>query len=151
MGWSNEGTSNFTDYATQLINHFDTLECGGQAKIDKETVMKLLNSMSTSNVAICTQIKLNRQGVTFQDDVVSLSTLIATIFPLINVKGRKTLMSETGTNSQVTHATYLNGVEFTDQTWKGCFSIEDYRCIPKQVKKLIGFARRYKCNDKQHK
>ena len=54
LSWSNEGTFKFNDYATQLINHFDTLERGGQGKTDKEKVMKLLNSISTSNVAICT-------------------------------------------------------------------------------------------------
>ena len=65
LSWSNEGTFKFNDFVTQLINHFDTLEHGEQGKIDKEKVMKLLNSMSTSNVAISTQIKLNCKGVTF--------------------------------------------------------------------------------------
>ena len=32
LTWSNESTFKFNDYATQLINHFDTLEPGGQAK-----------------------------------------------------------------------------------------------------------------------
>ena len=63
--------------------------------------MKLLNSMSTSNVAISTQIKLNCKGVTFLDAIVSLSTSIATTFPLINVKGHKALVSETGTGSNM--------------------------------------------------
>ena len=86
LTWSNEGTFKFNDYATQLINHFDTLERGGQGKTDKEKVMKLLNSMNTSNVAMSTRIKLNCQGVTFQDAIVSLFTSIVTLFPLINVK-----------------------------------------------------------------
>ena len=64
FSWSNEGTFKFNDYATQLINHFDTLERGGQGKTDEEKVTKLRNSMSTSNGAIGTRMVLNRQGVT---------------------------------------------------------------------------------------
>ena len=54
LTWSNESTFKFNDYATQLINHFDTLEPGGQANSDQEKVMNLLNSMNTSDVAINT-------------------------------------------------------------------------------------------------
>ena len=32
LTWSNESTFKFNDYATQLINHFNTLERGGQAR-----------------------------------------------------------------------------------------------------------------------
>ena len=88
LAWSNKATFKFNDYATQLINHFNTLERSGQAKSDQEKVMKLLDSMNTSNVAINTRIELNRQGVSFQDAIVALSTSIASIYPLIGMKGR---------------------------------------------------------------
>lgn len=115
LTWSNESTFKFNDYATQLINHFDTLERGGQAKSDQEKVMKLLNSMYTSNVAINTQIELNRQGVSFQDAIVALSTLIASIYPLIGMKGHKTLVSKTNTGGgAISHKSHLNGVSFTE-------------------------------------
>ena len=52
LTWSNKNTFKFNDYATQLINHYKTLDRGGQAKTDEEKVMKLLNSMSTSNVPL---------------------------------------------------------------------------------------------------
>ena len=54
LSWSKKGTFKFNDYATQLINHINTLERDGQGKTNKEKVMQLLNSMSTSNVVICT-------------------------------------------------------------------------------------------------
>ena len=53
LSWSNKGTFKSNNYATQLINCFKTLKRGGQAKTDEEKV-KLLNLMSTSNVAIST-------------------------------------------------------------------------------------------------
>ena len=67
LSWSNEGTFKFNDYATQLMNHFNTLERGGQDKTDKEKVMKLLNSKSTNNVAVGTCMELVCQNTTFQD------------------------------------------------------------------------------------
>ena len=150
MSWSNKGTFKFNDYATQLISHFDTLERGGQGKTNKEKVMKLLNLMSTNNVAVCTRMELNRQGVTFQDAIVSLSTSIATLFPLIDVKGHKALVSETKTGGEVTNQTHINGVEFTESIWKKSFSTEESKCIPKQVRRLIGFAKHHKYDEKQH-
>ena len=75
LTWSNESTFKFNDYVTQLINHFDTLERGGQAKTNEEKMMKLCNSMNTSNVAISTRIEMNCQGITFQDAILSFSTL----------------------------------------------------------------------------
>ena len=72
--------------------------------------------MSTSNVAISTRIKLNRQSVTFQDAIVSLSTSIATLFPLIGVKGRKALVSETGTGGEVADKLILTALNSRKQT-----------------------------------
>ena len=106
--------------------------------------MKLLNSMSTSNVAISTLIELSRQGVIFQDAIVSLSTSIATLFPLIGVKGRKALFSETGTGGELTNKTHTNGLEFTEANWKANWTSEQFKCIPQQVRRLIGFAKYHK-------
>ena len=147
LTWSNERTFEFNDYATQLINHYKTLERGEQATTDEEKAMKLL--MSTSNVAISIRIKLTYQEVTIQDAIVSLSTSIATIFSLVHVKGHRALVSETGTGSEVSHSTHINGLEFTEHTWKNKFNNEKYRCIPKQIGKLIDFAKHYKFNKKQ--
>ena len=107
--------------------------------------------MSTSNVAISTRIELNHQGVTFQDAIVSLSTSIATIYPLIGVKGRKALVSKTNTGggAGISHKTHLNGVSFTDSDWKSNFKGDDYKCIPTQVRRLICFAKYHKFDEKQ--
>ena len=148
LTWSNKATFKINDYETQLINHFDTLERGGQDKTDKEKVMNFLNSMSTSNVAISTQTKLNRQGVTFQDAIVILSTSIATLFPLIGVKGCKALVSETGTSDEVTNKTHINGLEFTEENWKTNWTSKQFKCIPTQVRRLIGFAKYHKYDEK---
>ena len=149
LTWFNESTFKFNDYATQLINHSDTLERGGQAKSDQEKVMKLLNSMNTSNVVINTRIELNRQGVSFQDAIVALSTSIASIYLLIGMKGRKALVSETNTGGGgISHKSHLNGVSFTESDWKRNFKSEDYKCIPNQVRKLIGFAKYHKYDEK---
>ena len=66
---------------------FDTLKRGGQGITDGEKVLKLLALMNISNISIGTRMELVRQGLTFQATVTSLSTLIATLFPSINVKG----------------------------------------------------------------
>ena len=71
----------------------------------------------------------------FQDAIISLSTSIATIFPLINVKGPKALVSEIGTDSNISHAIHINGLEFTKKKRKRKFNNEECRCIPKQVRK----------------
>ena len=147
--WSNEGTLKFNDYVTQLIHHYKTLERVGQAKTDGEKVMKLLSLMSTSNVAISTQIKLNQQGIMFQNAIVSLSTSIVTIFPLVNAKGHRALVSETETGSEVSNATHNNGLKFFEHTLKTKFNIEENKFIPKQVRKRISFAKRYKFDNKQ--
>ena len=39
--------------------------------------------------------------------------------------------------------THINGVKFTEYNWKDKFSNKDYNCIPKQMKKLIGFAKEH--------
>ena len=52
LTWSNESPFKFNDYATQLINHYETLDCGGQPKTDEEKVMKLLDSMNTNHVPL---------------------------------------------------------------------------------------------------
>ena len=134
LTWSNESTFKFNDYATQLINHYKTLDRGGQAKTDEEKVMKLLNSMNTSNSYLLTRIELNCIGVTFQDAVVDISTSIAQIFPLVNVKGRKAIVSQTGTSGNISYSTHVNGVEFTESTCEKRLSNNDYKRIPKQVK-----------------
>ena len=113
LTWLNESTFKFNDYATQLINHYKTLKCGGQARTDEENVMKLLNSMSSSNTPLQTRIELNRIGILFQDAIVNISTSIAQLFPDANVKGRKAIVSQTGTSSKTSYSTHINGIEFT--------------------------------------
>ena len=49
LTWSNEGFFKFNGFTTQLVDHYETLDCDGQPKTDKEKVMKLLNSTNTSN------------------------------------------------------------------------------------------------------
>ena len=87
LTWSNKSSLKFNDFATQLVDHYETLDCGGQPKTDEEIVMKLLNSMNTNNAYLPTQIELNRIGVTFQNAIVDIGTSFAQIFPLVNVKG----------------------------------------------------------------
>ena len=62
--------------------------------------MNLLDSMNTNHVPLQTQIELNRIGVTFQDAVVNISTSIAQLFPNVNVKGHRAIVSQTGTSSE---------------------------------------------------
>ena len=88
-----------------------------EARTDEEKVMKLLNLMSTSNVPLLTRIELNRIGVTFQNAIVDIGNSIAQIFPLVNVKGRKAIVSQVGTNSERSYTTYVNGIEFTASNW----------------------------------
>ena len=117
LTWSNESTFKFNDYATQLINHYETLERGGQARTDEEKVIKLLNSMSSSNVPLQTRIEWNHIGVAFEDAIVNISTSIAQTFPDVNVKGRKAIVSQTGTSGKKSHSTHINGIEFTEANW----------------------------------
>ena len=79
LTWSNENTFKFNDYVTQLINHYKTLDRGGQARTDEEKVVKLLNLTITNNAPLQTRIELNCQGVTFQNAIVNISTSIVTI------------------------------------------------------------------------
>ena len=123
LTWSNESSFKFNDCATQLINHYQTLDRGGQPKTDEEKVMKLLDSMNTNYIPLQTRIKLNQIGVTFHDAVVNTSTSIAQLMP--------------------------NVIDFTGANWKKRLSNDKYKFIPKQVKKLIGFAK-YHSFDKKY-
>ena len=111
--------------------------------------MKLLNSMNTNNAYLPTQIELNRIGVTFQNAIVDIGTTIAQIFPLVNIKGRKAIVSQIGTNSDTSYSTHVNGIEFTESNWDKRLSNNDYKCLLKQMKKLIGFAKAHGYYDKQ--
>ena len=92
---------------------------------------------------------LNRQGVSFQDAVIALSTSIASNYPLVGMKGRKALVSETNTGGlPVSLKSHLNGVSFTAQDWKRHFKPDDFKCIPIQVKRLIGFAKNHNYDEK---
>ena len=51
LTWLNESTFKFNDYATQLSNHYETLDRGGQPKTDEEKVIKLLDPMNTNHVS----------------------------------------------------------------------------------------------------
>ena len=147
LTWSNESSFKFNDYATQLVGHFETLDRGGQPKTDEEKVIKLLGSMSTNNSFLSTQMEMNRTGVTFQNAIVDISTSIAQIFPLINVKGRKSIISQVGTDDVTSYSTHCNGILFTEKNWERRLGNDEYKCIPTQMKKLIGFAKSHGFNE----
>ena len=92
---------------------------------------------------------MNRTGVTFADAIMNISNSIGQIFPLANVKGRKAIVSQAGTNDVTSYATHCNGILFTDKTWHKHMSNDDYRHIPTQVRKLIGFAKANNFAEKQ--
>ena len=110
LKWSNKATFKFNSFATQIMGHYKTLEQGGHGVSDQEKVIQLLESTNTNNSCIQTQIKLVQQRVTFQDAITRLSTSIATVFTLINQKGRKALISETGTGWKKDFKTHCNGI-----------------------------------------
>ena len=91
---------------------------------------------------------MNCTGVTFAKAIVNISTSIAQIFPLANVKGRKAIVSQVGTDA-TSYSTHCNGVEFTTLNWTKRMNNEDYKCIPTQVKRLIGFAKANGFTEKQ--
>ena len=49
LTWSIESSFKFIDYATQLVDHYKTLDCGGQPKTDEEKIIKLLDLMNTNS------------------------------------------------------------------------------------------------------
>ena len=59
LTWSNESSFKFIDYATQLVDHYETLDCGGQPKTDKEKVIKLLGGMNTNDNSLITWMEMN--------------------------------------------------------------------------------------------
>ena len=59
LTWSNESSFKFIDYATQLVDHYKTLDCSGQPKIDKEKVIKLLGGMNTNDGSLITWMEMN--------------------------------------------------------------------------------------------
>ena len=73
--------------------------------------------------------------------LLNISTSIGQLFPLANVKGRKAIVSQAGTNDVTSYATHCNGILFTDKTWHKHMSNDDYKHIPTQIRKLIGFAK----------
>ena len=86
LTWSNESSFKFIDYATQLVDHYETLNRGGQPKTDEEKIIKLLGSMNTNSGFLLTRMEINHNGVTFANAIVDISMSIAQIFPLANVK-----------------------------------------------------------------
>ena len=130
LTWSNESSFKFIDYAMQLVDHYKTLDRGGQPKTDKEKVIKLLSGMNTSDGSLITWMEMNRTGVTFAAAIVNISTSIGQLFPLANVKGRKAIVSQAETNDVTSYATHCNGILFTDKTWHKHMSNDDYKHIP---------------------
>ena len=59
LTWSNESSFKFSDYATQLVDHYETLDRGGQPKTDKEKVIKLLGGMNTNDNSLITWMEMN--------------------------------------------------------------------------------------------
>ena len=149
LTWSNESSFKFIDYATQLVDHYETLDRGGQPKTDEEKIIKLLGSMNTSNGFLLTRMEMNCTGVTFANAIVDIYMSIAQIVPLANVKGHKAIVSQIGTNSETSYSTHVNVVEFTASNCYKCLSNDDYKCLPTKVRKLIGFAKANGFNEKQ--
>ena len=58
-------------------------------------------------------------------------------------------MSQAGTNDVTSYATHCNGILFTDKTLHKHMSNGDYKHIPTQMKKLIGFAKANNFTEKQ--
>ena len=58
-------------------------------------------------------------------------------------------MSQAGTNDVTSYATHCNGILFTDKTWHKHISNDDYKHIPTQIRKLIGFAKANNFTEKQ--
>ena len=110
LTWSNESSFKFIDYVTQLVDHYKTLDCGRQPKTDKEKVIKLLGGMNTNDNSLITRMEMNRTGVTFAAAIVNISMSIGQLFPLTNVKGRKAIVSQAGTNDVTLYATHCNGI-----------------------------------------
>ena len=52
------------------------------------------------------------------------------------------------TSSNTSYSTHVNGIEFTESNWDKRLSNNDYKCIPKQVEKLIGLAKDHGYNEK---
>ena len=77
---------------------------------------------------------MNRNGVTFANAIVDISMSIAQIFPLANVKGRKAIVSQVGTNGETSYSTHCNGVEFTAANWDKRLGNDDYKCLPLQLR-----------------
>ena len=57
-------------------------------------------------------------------------------------------MSQTGTSSKISYYAHVNGIEFTEANWKRRLSNDEYKFIPKQVKKLIAFAKYHGFDEK---
>ena len=104
--------------------------------------------MNTSNVILLTRIEFNCIGVTFQNAIVDISTSIAQIFPNVNVEGHRAIVLQTGTSSKTSYSTSINDMEFTKANWKRRLSNEKFKCIPKQMRELIGFAKYHKFDEK---
>ena len=43
----------------------------------------------------------------------------------------------------------MNSILFTANNWKSKWSYDQYKCFPTQLKKLIGFAKMHKFDEKQ--
>ena len=79
----------------------------------------------------------------------NISKSIAQIFPLANVKGHKAIVAQIGTNSNTSYSAHVNGIEFTEFSWDKRLHNDYYKCLPKPVKKIIGFANAHGYHDKQ--
>ena len=86
----------------------------------------------------------------FRDDfrlaATELSITISLLFPLAGTNKRKAIVSDTSTGDRgsTSNDTHCNGVEFTGKTWNKRFASEDYKCLPKMVRRLIGVANKIK-------
>ena len=149
LTWSNESSFKFSDYATQLVDHFETLDRGGQPKTDEEKVIKLLGGMNTNDNSLITRMEMNRTNVTFAAAIVNISTSIGQLYPLANVKGRKAIVSQVGSDDATSYSTHCNGILFTEQNWNKHMNNDDYKRIPTQMRRLIGFAKANNFTDKQ--
>ena len=58
-------------------------------------------------------------------------------------------MLQIGTSSNTSYSIHVNGIGFTESNWDKRLSNDDYKCLPKQVRKLIGFVKAHGYHDKQ--
>ena len=132
LKYKNEETFLFATYVIQMMGHFQTFKRGGQGESEVQKVTKLLDQIENDHSCLQTAIEIVSNGFTFREAITRLSITIESVYPLMNQKGRKSLISETGPCMN-DFKTTLNGLEITGENWENRFSDKDYKRIPIQI------------------